>query len=69
MAILVTGGAGFIGSNICEFLLDKGYSVRCFDNLSTGKIENIVDFLFWKQGVIFAKPISFSLKWVNFIFW
>ena len=42
---LVTGGAGFIGSNICEFLLDKGYFVRCFDNLSTGKIENIVDFL------------------------
>ena len=33
---LVTGGAGFIGSNICEALLDMGYKVRCLDNLSTG---------------------------------
>lgn len=40
---LVTGGAGFIGSNLCEALLRLGYSVRCFDNLSTGKKENIED--------------------------
>ena len=38
---LVTGGAGFIGSNICEALVDMGYTVRCLDNLSTGKYENI----------------------------
>ena len=38
---LVTGGAGFIGSNICEALLDMGYKVRCLDNLSTGHIENV----------------------------
>ncbi len=38
---LVTGGAGFIGSNIVEALLDMGYTVRCMDNLSTGHIENI----------------------------
>lgn len=38
---LVTGGAGFIGSNLCETLLLKGYNVRCLDNLSTGKQENI----------------------------
>lgn len=42
---LVTGGAGFIGSNICEALLNMGYKVRCLDNLSTGKIENIQPFL------------------------
>ncbi|MCR5595094.1 MAG: SDR family oxidoreductase [Lachnospiraceae bacterium] len=38
---LVTGGAGFIGSNICEALIDMGYKVRCLDNLSTGRIENL----------------------------
>ena len=38
---LVSGGAGFIGSNICEALIDMGYTVRCLDNLSTGKYENI----------------------------
>lgn len=38
---LVTGGAGFIGSNLCEAITDMGYEVRCLDNLSTGKKENI----------------------------
>ena len=38
---LVGGGAGFIGSNICEALVNMGYTVRCLDNLSTGKFENI----------------------------
>lgn len=38
---LVGGGAGFIGSNLCEALVNMGYQVRCLDNLSTGKFENI----------------------------
>ncbi len=38
---LVTGGAGFIGSNLCEAILDMGYKVRCLDDLSTGKQENV----------------------------
>ena len=38
---LVTGGAGFIGSNLCEAILKMGYNVICLDNLSTGKRENI----------------------------
>lgn len=38
---LVTGGAGFIGSNLCEAILKLGHRVRCLDDLSTGKIENI----------------------------
>ena len=42
---LVTGGAGFIGSNLCEAILKMGYKVICLDNLSTGKRENIELFL------------------------
>lgn len=42
---LVTGGAGFIGSNLCQAILEKGYKVRCLDNLSTGKKENIELFI------------------------
>ena len=38
---LVTGGAGFIGSNLCEAILDMGYRVRCLDDLSTGKQKNV----------------------------
>lgn len=38
---LVTGGAGFIGSNLCEAILNLGYQVRCLDNLSTGSQKNI----------------------------
>ena len=38
---LVTGGAGFIGSNLCEAILNMGYKVKCLDNLSTGRKENI----------------------------
>lgn len=42
---LVTGGAGFIGSNLCEALLEMGYRVRCLDDLSTGKQANIDMFM------------------------
>jgi UDP-N-acetylglucosamine 4-epimerase len=42
MKILVTGGAGFIGSNLCEYLLQANYEVICLDNFSTGKISNIL---------------------------
>lgn len=43
--ILITGGAGFIGSNLCEELLKQGNYVICMDNFATGKRENINEFL------------------------
>jgi len=39
--ILITGGAGFIGSNLCDHFIEKGYQVTCLDNLSTGFKRNI----------------------------
>jgi len=42
--IAVTGGAGFIGSNLCEYLLGKDYEIVCLDNFSTGKEENLAPF-------------------------
>ena len=51
---LVTGGAGFIGSNLCEAITDMGYQVRCLDDLSTGKQEN-VDLLADRPNYTFIK--------------
>ncbi len=51
---LVTGGAGFIGSNLCEAITDLGYNVRCLDDLSTGKQAN-VDLLADRANYTFIK--------------
>lgn len=51
---LITGGAGFIGSNLCDALTEMGYTVRCLDNLSTGKQENI-DFVADRDNYTFIK--------------
>ena len=43
--ILITGGAGFIGSNLCEYFLSKGNKVVCLDNFATGHRHNLKDFI------------------------
>ncbi len=45
MRTIITGGAGFIGSHLCDYLLEKGHEVVCIDNLLTGKVENIAHLL------------------------
>jgi len=44
LRVLVTGGAGFLGSHLCERLLSEGHQVLCYDNLITGDLENIRGF-------------------------
>jgi dTDP-glucose 4,6-dehydratase len=51
---LVTGGAGFLGSHLCERLLGEGYEVVCMDNLITGSLANIEQ-LFGREGFVFVK--------------
>ena len=46
MKITITGGAGFIGSNLCEYFVGKGYEVTCLDNFSTGFRRNIEPLMF-----------------------
>ena len=52
--ILITGGAGFIGSHLCRRFLNEGMEVVCMDNLLTGRLENIED-LFGRSGFDFVK--------------
>jgi dTDP-glucose 4,6-dehydratase len=60
---LVTGGAGFLGSHLCDFLLDKGHRVVCVDNLDTGSLQNIEhirtdDFVFVNHDL--TEPFQFE---------
>ena len=52
MRILITGGAGFLGSHLCEFMLEQGHEVVAMDNLLTGRAENIAH-LIGREGFIF----------------
>jgi len=60
--IIVTGGAGFIGSHLCERLLDKGHSVFCVDNFLTGKFENIEHLVSRKKFKIISHDVCEPLN-------
>jgi UDP-glucose 4-epimerase len=66
---LVTGGAGFIGSNLVDYLLEEDFDVRVLDNLSTGKISNIskqVELI--KGDINDIKLVKTSMKDVQYVF-
>ena len=56
--VMVTGGAGFIGSNLCDALISLGAKVICFDNFSNGKMENIRHLLNNKNFVLIKDDIN-----------
>jgi dTDP-glucose 4,6-dehydratase len=63
MRVVVTGGAGFLGSHLCEALLDRGDNVVCLDNLLTGRQENI-EHLFGNSAFTFVEHNVSSYIWV-----
>ena len=73
---LVTGGAGFIGSHLCDFLISKGDEVFCVDNLITGSKKNILHliqnprfhFLLHDITRSFPKTISYQLSTINYLY-
>ena len=71
MKVLVTGGAGFIGSGLCEALLKQGYGVICLDNLITGNKDNISHLIRDSNFIFLEKDVtdsSLKLGDVSFIF-
>ena len=61
MKILVTGGAGFIGSHLCKRLLSEGHEVLCVDNLFTGSKDNILELMENKKFEFMRHDITFPL--------
>lgn len=62
MRALITGGAGFLGSHLCEFLLNRGDTVVCVDDLSTGRISNISAFASHPRFTFLRTDVSNSLR-------
>jgi dTDP-glucose 4,6-dehydratase len=75
MRVVITGGAGFLGSHLCDFLLGLGHEVICLDNLSTGSVDNIShllgreSFRFYKHDVteyiFIGRPVDAVLHFAS----
>ncbi len=61
MRIVVTGGAGFLGSHLCQKLVSLGHTVCCVDNLTTGRYENIQDLVENSKFEFFRRDVSKSI--------
>src|SRR5215467_9511823 len=70
MRVLVTGGAGFLGSHLCDALVADGHSVVCVDNLLTGRRSNLVQFFNEPRFELIERDIShpFDAGKVNYVF-
>lgn len=62
MKILVTGGTGFIGSNLCRYLLSSGHEVICFDNNYTGRLENVQELMAQPNFTFVEGDVTCDLK-------
>ncbi len=62
MRVLITGGAGFVGSHLCDFFAGNGHKVICIDNLITGKKENIAHLLGSKNFKFVDHDVSVKIK-------
>ena len=73
ISILITGGAGFIGSNLCEYFISKGYKVICLDNMATGYLHNLdtvinhENFTFIEGDIRNAKDCNKAVENVDYV--
>lgn len=63
MHVIVTGGAGFIGSHLCEALLEKGYAVTAVDNFCTGRKSNLVNIFDHESFELVEADLCEPMKW------
>ena len=65
MKVLITGGAGFLGSNLCKKFLDNDYEVICLDNLGSGRKENIYEFINNPRFKFIEADVSKDLSYIE----
>ena len=69
MRVLVTGGAGFIGSHLCEYFLDKGWEVVCMDDFVTGSRENLSRFMSRPNFTLIEHDVTEYIRFDGHLDW